>query len=48
MSQDSCKVEEWDRMLEPIYDSEVYSLRWESKTFGDMFDFAVDAGKNIL
>ena len=48
MSQDSCKVEEWDKLLETVYDSEVFSVRWESKTFGDMFDFAVNAGKNIV
>jgi hypothetical protein len=47
MSKDSCKVDEWGKLVDYTYDSEIYSLRWESKTYADIFDFVVDTGKNI-
>jgi len=47
MSEDTCKVEEWNGLLETMYDSEVYAIRWESKSYGSVLDFAVDAIKDI-
>lgn len=47
MSQDTNKVDEWEGILDSIYDSEIYSVRWESKSYGDVFDFAIQTGKDI-
>lgn len=47
MSQDTSKIDEWEGILDSIYDSEIYTVRWESKSYGDVFDFAVQAGKDI-
>lgn len=48
MSEDTCKASEWAGFLDTIYDSEVYSVRWESKTYGSLLDFAVGGAKDIV
>lgn len=47
MSEDTCKYEEWGGIIDTIYDSEIYSIRWESKSYGSVFDFAFEAAKDI-
>lgn len=47
MSEDTCKLEEWGGLIDTIYDSEIYSIRWESKSYGSVFDFAVETAKDI-
>jgi len=32
MSEDTCKVTEWSGLLNNFYDSEVFAVRWESKS----------------
>ena len=34
-------------MIEPTYDSEIYALKWESKTVENMLEYVIDTCKDL-
>jgi hypothetical protein len=47
MSEDACSVTDWNGLLSNFYDSEVYAVRWESKTSREMTEFAFNTIKEV-
>lgn len=35
-------------MLEPTYDSEIYALKWESKTIENILEYTIGTCKDIV
>ena len=47
LSEDTNKFKEWMGVLEPTYDSEIYALKWESKTIEHILEYTINACKDI-
>jgi hypothetical protein len=47
MSENLCPVKEWGGLLDTLYDSEVYAIGWESKSYANMLDYAVETAKDL-